>query len=59
MPTFVVELTYRVEVTSPDAGTATTTVRNQAEYLKGTAEQIKYLGYKKPEVTLRSWEKTT
>ncbi len=58
MPTHIVELVYRVEVNSPNAGTATTAVRNQLEYLKGAAEQIKYLGYQKPVVELKSWEKT-
>lgn len=59
MATFIVELTFRVEVNSPDASTATKTVRNQVEYLKGAAEQIKYLGYQKPVVELKSWEKAT
>lgn len=57
MATFIVELVFRVEVNSPDAGSATNAVRNQVEYLKGAAEQIKYIGYQKPVVEVKSWEK--
>lgn len=57
MPVFTVEVTFRCDITAPDPGIATKEVEGQVEFLKGAAEQLKWRGYKKPVVEVKSWEK--
>lgn len=58
MATHVVELTLRAEINAPHPGAANLVLKHETELLNNICDALKRQGYQRPEVTLKSWEKT-
>lgn len=57
MAIMMVDLSIRVEVNAPDPGTATNAIKEEVALLNQLAASFARMGYKKPEVMVKSWEK--